>query len=94
MSEKLLNRVIILNLLFQSKAKQTYKPVLRSCKLKAEQTIKEWRSKMVDSEMDALQQEVQLMQKGVRQLNEAIISVDKQLENICSGTSILESLSI
>ena len=74
---------------FQSKVKQMYKPVVRSCKLKAEQTIKEWRSKMVKSEMDALQQEMQLMEKGVRQLKDAINSVDKQLENIFSGTALL-----
>ena len=66
-----------------------YKPVVRSCKLKAEQTIKEWRSKMVKSEMDALQQEMQLMEKGIRQLKDAISSVDKQLENISSGTALL-----
>ena len=44
---------------------------------------------MVKSEMDALQQEMQLMEKGIRQLKDAISSVDKQLENISSGTALL-----
>ena len=48
---------------------------------------------MVNSEMDALRQETQLMQKAVQQLRDGISSLDIQLSGIQAGTELVQSNS-
>lgn len=43
---------------------------------------------MINSEMDALQQEVQQMEKSMQELKSAISSVDDQLHEIQTGNSL------
>ena len=49
---------------------------------------------MVNSEMDALRQETQLMQKAVKQLKDAITSLDIQLSSIQAGIELVQALSL
>ena len=49
---------------------------------------------MVKGEMDALRQETQLMQKAVKQLRDAISSLDIELSSIQAGTELVQLLSL
>ncbi len=62
-----------------------YKPLIRSCKLKAEVVVKEWKQKLIKSEKDLLDQEVEFMKSGLQQLKDRITCVGSQLESIRSG---------
>ncbi len=65
--------------------KQTLKPVIRSCKYKAEVILKDWKNKLVTSRIGMHQQEMEMLQRGVQQLRNKLAAVDAQMGQICSG---------